>query len=85
MKAIDGKMLGPDVLMVYDMSLIGMKSICDLSVQCKHYDERRKVWLDAEIGKGYDIKYHKEEQSWKMTLSDITDGVDEEFHKKNTV
>jgi glycosyltransferase involved in cell wall biosynthesis len=69
-RCYDGKMLGPDVMMIYDLGKMGYRCVTDLSVQCNHYDSRRRKWLPASTGKGYDITYHKEAGAWKMTLKD---------------
>lgn len=74
MRCYDGKMLGPDVMMVYDLREMGYECYCDLSVQCQHYDERGKKWLDASIGKGWEIDYYQDaDKKWKMNLNEITD------------
>jgi len=71
MRCFDGKMLGPDVMMIYDLKRMGYRSLTDLSIQCQHYDSRRKVWLLAKDGKGYDIDYFQDEnKQWKMNLKE---------------
>lgn len=69
MRCFDGKMLGPDVMMVHDLVEFGHKCVCDTTVHCDHYDERRKVWLPAMTGRGYDIEFYKiDKDNWKMAL-----------------
>lgn len=71
MRCFDGKMLGPDVMMCHDLQEAGYKCLCDTRVQCSHYDERRNVWLPADVGKGYNIKFYKENGGlWKMELQE---------------
>jgi len=71
MRCFDGKMLGPDVMMIHDLHKFGYSCLCNTTVQCKHYDEKRKIWLPASDGKGYDIEYYKAEGDiWKMTLKE---------------
>jgi len=70
MRCFDGKMLGPDVMMIHDMREMGMDCLCDLSVQCDHYDDKRSVWLPASTGKGYDIRYYLDDGKWKMLLDE---------------
>ena len=70
MRCFDGKMLGPDVMMAHDLTEMGYDCFADLSVQCQHYDSRRRIWLDAMEGKGYDIDYYLEGGKWKMKLNE---------------
>lgn len=71
MRCFDGKMLGPDVMMVHDLREMGLDAWCDLSVQCFHRDARRKVWLPAMTGKGYEIEYVKNKLGlWEMRLQE---------------
>lgn len=79
MRCIDGKMLGPDVMMVYDLVQYGFKALCDMSVQCKHYCKDQKRWLDASEGVGYRINYYQrpEDGKWRMKMY-RTDGT---FHE----
>lgn len=71
MRCFDGKMLGPDVMMVHDLREMGLDAWCDLSVQCFHRDARRKVWLPASMGKGYEITYAKNKLGvWEMKLEE---------------
>lgn len=55
----DGRFLGPDTLMVFDLKKRGFKCLTDWSVSCKHYDYKMKKWLGVEDGKGYEIHYKK--------------------------
>jgi glycosyltransferase involved in cell wall biosynthesis len=69
-RSVDGKMLGVDVLMVNDLGKMGFDCLCDFSVQCQHYNGKIKQWLQADTGKGYDIKYFKDREGmWKMELT----------------
>jgi glycosyltransferase involved in cell wall biosynthesis len=76
MRCFDGKMLGPDVMMAHDLQQFGYSCLCDTTLQCDHYDERRKVWLPASTGKGYDIEYYKDKSGdWKMLLKETDDAT----------
>jgi len=69
-------MLGQDVMMAYDLQQFGYSCLCDTTLQCDHYDERRKVWLPASAGKGYDIEYYKDKAGdWKMLLKETDDAT----------
>lgn len=72
MKAIDGKMLGPDVLMVYDLTKMGFEAVVDFSIQCLHRDSKRNEWLPATRGVGYEITYHQDKlNKWSMKLTEV--------------
>ena len=70
MRCYDGKMLGPDVMMVHDLRAMGYDCFVDFSVQCQHYQPRLKIWLQAMEGKAYDIDYYQEGSLWKMHLNE---------------
>lgn len=73
MRCCDGKMLGPDVMMVYDLQKMGFTCLADFSIQCYHYDSRRKVWLSAMEGKGYNITFVKDSFGrWTYNLLELT-------------
>jgi glycosyltransferase involved in cell wall biosynthesis len=55
----DGRYLGPDALMVFDLNKMGFDTEADWSIQCKHYDPNGKKWLEAKDCNGWNIKYHK--------------------------
>lgn len=55
----DGRYLGPDALMVFDLNKAGYDTEADWSIQCKHYDPYDKKWIEAKDCRGWEIKYHK--------------------------
>lgn len=68
-RCVDGKMLGPDVMMVYDLVKFGFKALCNMAVQCSHYCPDQKKWLHASEGVGYRIEYYQRNDGiWRMKM-----------------
>ncbi len=55
----DGRYLGPDALMVFDLNKAGYDTEADWSIQCKHYDPYGKKWLEASDCNGWEMKYSR--------------------------
>ena len=70
MRCFDGKMLGPDVMMVHDLRKAGYDCMVDFSVQCKHYDPRDKRWIEAMEGRGYDVTFKKNNGKFELVLNE---------------
>lgn len=55
----DGRYLGPDTLMVYELKQKGYKALFDWSIACQHYDYIRKKWIKVSDGVGWELQYVK--------------------------
>lgn len=69
----DGRYLGPDSLMVYDLDALGYKCVVDWSVACDHWDPIAKRFIPVAEGQGYEIKYEyrPREKRWATDMQKI--------------
>lgn len=61
----DGRFLGPDSLMAFDLDKEGKRVRVDTSVQCRHWDPRSSKWVDVADAIAYEIKYEKCGKRWE--------------------
>lgn len=72
-RCFDGKMLGPDVMMVHDLRQEGWHCKVNWDVPCGHYHPMLERFLGAREGKAYDIDYYQEgvPPKWRMKVTPI--------------
>lgn len=65
--------LGPDVMMVHDMTAMGMRCVADFGIRCKHWHPKLSRYLTVEEGKGYVVRYAKRDRRgpWGMHIIPI--------------
>lgn len=62
----NGRYIGPDYMMVYDLAKKGYDTEVDWSVGCLHYDPHGKRWIRPDEARGWEYEYVKVGQNYKV-------------------